>query len=84
MASTTVGKPARRRRATASRNGSGRSKSNGQLKSGQLDPEILLTVLSAVKSGDFSKRVPEGRGGLSGKIYDAINEMIAKNEMLTS
>jgi hypothetical protein len=41
-------------------------------------------VLTAVKKGDFSSRMPTDQTGIAGKIYDTINEIIEKNETLTS
>ena len=37
-----------------------------------------------VKKGDFTTRMPTDELGITGKICDAINEIIEKNEMLTS
>ncbi len=88
MAATTVGKAARKSRrgnASTPKNGTNRrNKSNGYPNSDFLDPELLLTVLTAVKNGDFTGRVPARHEGLSGKIYDTLNEIIEKNEMLAS
>jgi len=72
MAAVTVGKAARaKKRSNASipKNGTNRrSKSNGH-NSDYLDPELLLTVLSAVKNGDFTGRFPtRNSGGVSGEI----------------
>src|SRR5580658_2050250 len=49
-----------------------------------LDPKQLLTVLDAVKRGDFSARMPLEHTGLSGKIADSLNEIIARNEHLNN
>ena len=87
MAATTVGKAARnkRRRASTPKNGNNRRvKANGHSKSDYLDPDLLLKVLSAVKNGDFSGRVPSRHEGVSGQIYDTLNEIIERNERLTS
>src|SRR5688500_12872621 len=71
------------------KNGSGGGR-NGRLKaavhtqSDYLDPEQLLAVLTAVKKGDFSSRLSGGKTGTAGKIQDALNEIIEKNELLTS
>jgi HAMP domain-containing protein/signal transduction histidine kinase/CheY-like chemotaxis protein len=62
----------------------GQTKSINSAKSDYLDPKMLLSVLTAVKKGDFSSRLPVDQSGLTGKIYDALNEIIEKNEMLTS
>ena len=47
-----------------------------------LDAGMLLSVLSDVKSGDFSVRMPLGWTGLAGKIADMLNDVIAANETL--
>src|ERR1039458_7019714 len=47
-----------------------------------LDEAMLLSVLSDVKSGDFSVRMPLGWTGLAGKIADTFNDVIAANETL--
>jgi methyl-accepting chemotaxis protein len=49
----------------------------------RLDPKELLKVLSQFRRGDFSARMPLDRVGVSGKIYDAINEVIELNERMT-
>jgi HAMP domain-containing protein/signal transduction histidine kinase/CheY-like chemotaxis protein len=89
MADATVGKtaPSKKRDGEDSETKNGtsrRSKSNGLSRSEQLDPEILLTILSAVKNGDFTGRVPHGQTGISGRIYDTLNELIEKNQTLAS
>ncbi|HSK71260.1 MAG TPA: HAMP domain-containing protein, partial [Pyrinomonadaceae bacterium] len=61
-----------------------RVKENGHGKTDYLDPKLLLSVLTAVKKGDFTSRMPTDQTGITGKICDAINEIIEKNEMLTS
>ena len=60
----------------------GRSASNGTSISEQLDAKLLLTVLTSVKRGDFTPRLPVAEVGLNGKIYDAINEIIENNQHL--
>jgi hypothetical protein len=57
---------------------------NGHEKAETLDPKLLLNILTVVKKGDFSSRMPSDQIGVTGKIYDALNEIIEKNEMLTS
>ena len=47
-----------------------------------LDQKRLLKVLSDYRRGDFSARMPSDRTGLAGKIYDALNEAIERNEKL--
>ncbi len=61
-----------------------RFKSKSSPKSDYLDPKRLLNVLNAVKKGEFSARMPAGETGLAGKICDALNDIIEKNELLTS
>src|SRR5579862_8383679 len=47
-----------------------------------LDPRQLLAVLTAVKKGDFSARMPVDQAGLVGKINDALNDIVERNEHL--
>src|SRR5688500_17724465 len=44
--------------------------------SGNYDSRELLRVLTAVKNGDFSVRMPFDQVGISGKISDTLNEII--------
>ena len=57
---------------------------NGRARAAGPDPKVLLDVLNAVRKGDFSWRAPKGKTGTAGKIYEALNEIIEKNEMLTA
>src|SRR5688572_585634 len=50
--------------------------------SGELDSRELVQVLTAVKEGDFSVRLPDDKLGISGKICDTLNQIISLNEML--
>ncbi|GGH80820.1 HAMP domain-containing protein/signal transduction histidine kinase/CheY-like chemotaxis protein [Filimonas zeae] len=50
--------------------------------SDELDTNELLQVLLEVKNGNFSARMPGSNIGLSGKICDTVNEIIALNELL--
>jgi HAMP domain-containing protein/signal transduction histidine kinase/CheY-like chemotaxis protein len=50
--------------------------------SGILDHRELLRVLTEVRNGNFSSRMPFDQIGLSGKICDTLNEIIAMNENL--
>ncbi|HEY6366130.1 MAG TPA: HAMP domain-containing protein, partial [Candidatus Binatia bacterium] len=43
---------------------------------GGLDTQALLRVLTSVKKGDFSTRLPAGWTGIDGKIADTLNEII--------
>ena len=47
-----------------------------------LDEAVLLNVLSDVKSGDFTVRMPVEWTGVAGKIADALNDVIAANQTL--
>ena len=49
---------------------------------GELDEAVLLSVLSDVKKGDFSVRMPLDWTGVPGKIADRLNDVIAANETL--
>jgi hypothetical protein len=48
----------------------------------RLDEAVLLGVLSEVKSGDFSVRMPLEWTGMAGKIADRLNDVIAANQTL--
>jgi HAMP domain-containing protein/signal transduction histidine kinase/DNA-binding response OmpR family regulator len=48
-----------------------------------LDKRELLKVLAAFRRGDFSVRMPAERGGLDGKISEALNEILELNEKMT-
>jgi HAMP domain-containing protein/signal transduction histidine kinase/DNA-binding response OmpR family regulator len=50
---------------------------------GFLDNRELLRVLTEVRSGNFSARMPFDQVGLSGKICDTLNEIITLNEKMT-
>jgi HAMP domain-containing protein/signal transduction histidine kinase/DNA-binding response OmpR family regulator len=56
------------------------SKSND---STMIDSRELLRVLTEVRAGNFSVRMPFDQVGLSGKICDTVNEIIALNEKMT-
>jgi len=47
-----------------------------------LDQKRLLSVLSDYQRGDFAVRMPDDRTGLAGKICDALNATIERNERL--
>ncbi len=46
------------------------------------DPEVMLHVLSQVKAGDFTARMPLHWVGVEGKIADGLNEIIGANQAL--
>jgi signal transduction histidine kinase/HAMP domain-containing protein/ActR/RegA family two-component response regulator len=48
----------------------------------ELDEAVLLTVLSDVKNGDFSARMPLDWTGVAGKVADTLNDVIVANETL--
>jgi len=47
-----------------------------------VDNKLLFEVLSEVKNGNFSVRMPIDQVGLSGKICDALNDIIEINEKM--
>ncbi|MFL5788276.1 MAG: HAMP domain-containing protein [Flavisolibacter sp.] len=49
---------------------------------GQIDSKALLKVLAEMRSGNFNVRMPNDSVGLSGKIYDTLNDIITLNEIL--
>jgi hypothetical protein len=52
-------------------------------KTDDLNRRQLLTVLTQLKRGDFSARLPEYWTGLDGKIADTFNEVVELNERMT-
>ncbi|HZW13229.1 MAG TPA: HAMP domain-containing protein, partial [Noviherbaspirillum sp.] len=50
----------------------------------ELDAKLLLGVLTALKKGDFSSRLPSDWTGLAGKIADTLNDIMEASEQLTS
>src|SRR6266513_380509 len=49
---------------------------------GDIDIKQLLTALTALKKGDFSVRLPLEWNGTAGKIADAFNDVIERNEKM--
>src|SRR6267143_2574695 len=47
-----------------------------------IDSRIALTVLTAVKRGDFSARMPATWTGTAGKVASALNDVIESNQRL--
>src|SRR5580704_17695012 len=47
-----------------------------------LDEALLLRVLTDVRRGDFSVRMPVALTGVAGKIADTLNEIVAANQSL--
>jgi CheY-like chemotaxis protein/HAMP domain-containing protein/signal transduction histidine kinase len=48
----------------------------------EINPILLLDILSAVQRGDFSRRMPEHCTGVAGKVSDRINQIIDLNDRL--
>ncbi|MDB5191076.1 MAG: chemotaxis protein CheY [Segetibacter sp.] len=67
-------------------NGKAKTKVTTPLIDGEVEPELdrrqLLRVLSEVKNGNFSVRMPTDLIGIDGKICDTLNDMIYLNEKL--
>src|SRR3984885_10456180 len=57
---------------------------NGQLGGRSFGMHELLHALQAMRTGDFSVRLPSDRTGLEGKIADTFNEIVAANERMAS
>src|SRR5262249_193526 len=53
-----------------------------ELTTDAVDTRLLLKVLSDFRKGDFTARLPSEQTGLTGKIYDALNEVIDMNERM--
>src|SRR5215469_10574670 len=49
----------------------------------ELDTDALLSTLAAFRAGDFSARLPEHWTGVAGKVADALNDVIARNQRLS-
>ncbi|MGZ8707564.1 MAG: HAMP domain-containing protein, partial [Gaiellaceae bacterium] len=49
-----------------------------------VDTTVLLSVLSHVKAGDFSARMPLDWTGVAGKVADGLNDVIMANQALGS
>jgi HAMP domain-containing protein/signal transduction histidine kinase/CheY-like chemotaxis protein len=50
---------------------------------GNIDASQMLTALMAFKKGDFSVRLPVDWVGTAGKIADAFNDVVERNEKMT-
>jgi hypothetical protein len=55
---------------------------NGHGIEGSFERQALLYALQAMRLGDFSVRLPGDQTGLSGKIPDTFNEIVAANERM--
>ena len=51
---------------------------------GDIDIKKLLTALTALKKGDFSVRLPLDWNGTAGKIADAFNDVVERNERMAN
>src|ERR1700734_1845363 len=51
---------------------------------GELNVKQLLNALTALKKGDFSVRLPLEWNGLAGKIADAFNDVVERNERMAN
>lgn len=49
-----------------------------------VDSKVLLAALTSFKRGDFSARLTEDWTGVAGKVADAFNEVIARNQDLST
>src|SRR5947207_9259723 len=47
-----------------------------------IDARLLLKVLTDLKKGDFTTRLASEQTGLTGKIYDALNEVVELNQRM--
>ncbi len=57
-----------------------RTRANRTSSSDTLDLEQLLSVLTALRKGDFTVRMPVSKTGVAGKIADTLNEIAELNE----
>ena len=48
----------------------------------EIDPRVLLSVVTAVKRGDFSARLPATWTGTAGRVASALNDIIESNQRL--
>jgi len=47
-----------------------------------VETRVMLSVLTAVKRGDFSARLPAAWTGSAGKVASALNDVIESNQRL--
>src|SRR2546423_10380336 len=69
---------------TTTPNGNGHPGDTEASAASPLDIRQLLRVLTAVKKGDFTVRMPEDKTGTAGKVADALNDIIDLNERMAS
>jgi len=85
MGSTATGRSRRGvKQSTESSGTNGRYRATDGQRSDYLDPDHLFAVLDAVRKGDFSPRLSTGATGDAARIYNALNDIIEKNQRLTS
>src|SRR5258706_372444 len=53
-----------------------------RVNSSDIDARVALNVLTAVKRGDFSARMPSGWTGNAGKVASSLNDIIESNQRL--
>ena len=82
--STIISKGAKKKLKDEQTNGYTNGSSNGGAQGSSLDvrSKDLLHVLTEVKNGNFTVRMPIDEVGLNGKIFDTLNEIIALNERM--
>jgi len=56
---------------------------NQESTANSLDPKQLLSVLTALKKGDFSAKLPDDLTGINGKIADTLNAVIDINQRMS-
>jgi PAS domain S-box-containing protein len=49
---------------------------------GRISLKALLEALQALRGGDLSVRLPRGRGGIAGEVYDAFNKLVEQRQEL--
>src|SRR6476619_4012930 len=59
-----------------------RSSPTGGAGTDTLDLRVLYSVLADYQRGNFTVRLPDDRTGLAGKICDALNTVIERNDRL--
>jgi hypothetical protein len=69
------GKPARANGKNLNGNGAGAGADDVNMRK-------LLRALQAVRDGDFSVRMPSDQTGLTGKVADTFNEIVAANQRM--
>src|SRR4026208_1539800 len=85
MGSTATGRSRRGvKQSTESSGTHGRYRATDGQRSDYLDPDQLFAVLDAVRKGDFSPRLSTGATGDAARIYNALNDIIEKNQRLNS